>query len=232
MRRISRTSRKPSVVMRPVAAPVRVMMALVATVAPWVKDRTADAATPFSASASATPCRMAALKCGGEERTFFGTARPPGDIRTMSVKVPPTSTPSRYRSSELNEFCLFFIRIHVSLANLHSPWPATLAQGFRSPELVSMARRTCEAVSVAMSARCRTTPSTNPTLQGTVGPMAGRIGACSAHLAVHKAPGGRPATRPWKAAGGGVRMVRNQATFCLFRQIGSCAATDSRIQLR
>ena len=41
--------------MSPVAAPVRVMMALVATVAPWVKDRTAEAATPFSARDSATP---------------------------------------------------------------------------------------------------------------------------------------------------------------------------------
>ena len=95
-------------VMRPVAAPVRVMMALVATVAPWVKDRTADAAAPFSASASATPCRMAALKCGGEERTFFGIARPPGDIRTMSVKVPPTSTPIRYRAVELLMTCRMY----------------------------------------------------------------------------------------------------------------------------
>ena len=84
--------------MRPVAAPVRVMIALVATVAPWVKDRTAEGSTPFSASASATPRRMATLKCGGEERTFFGTARPPGDISTMSVKVPPTSTPTRNRA--------------------------------------------------------------------------------------------------------------------------------------
>ena len=36
MRRISSTSRKPFVVISPVTAPVRVMIALVAIVAPWV----------------------------------------------------------------------------------------------------------------------------------------------------------------------------------------------------
>ena len=54
----SRTSRKPRVVMRPVSAPSRSMMALVATVVPWATSVQSPADKRFSASRFSSVSRM------------------------------------------------------------------------------------------------------------------------------------------------------------------------------
>ena len=60
-RRISSTSRKPRVVMRPVLAPFCSRMVLVATVVAWTTEATSPGAAPQSASAAATPSAIPRL---------------------------------------------------------------------------------------------------------------------------------------------------------------------------
>ena len=89
----SRTSSKPSVVRTAVTAPFCSSTALVATVVPWMKRPTSAGAAPARAStrrtAWAVPCRRSL----GVRRDLGEASRPSWPRATMSVKVPPMSTP-------------------------------------------------------------------------------------------------------------------------------------------
>ena len=90
-RRISRTSRKPVVVMTPVTAPLRSSRALVPTVVPWT---TVDSAVRSPAPVS-RPDRKPTAWFAGVDGTLATRAVPAASSRTKtSVKVPPTSTPA------------------------------------------------------------------------------------------------------------------------------------------
>ena len=90
-RRISSTSRKPSVVIIPAFAPLRSSRALVATVVPWIivetelKSRLVAAIIPLK-----NPLDWSPLVDG-----TFSTCTSPNTSSSdrISVKVPPTSTP-------------------------------------------------------------------------------------------------------------------------------------------
>ncbi len=90
-RAASRTSRNPSVVMRPVFAPFRSMMALVAMVEPWIKNWTSFGSTFAFFKAFRTP----SMKAGGVDGTLAVMMSPPSCGRqTISLNVPPMSTPT------------------------------------------------------------------------------------------------------------------------------------------
>ena len=85
-------SRKPPVVTKAIRAPRRSRMALVATVEPCTKSVTAAGSIPAAASAPKAP--MSGLR--GVLGTFTTRTRP-SETATRSVKVPPTSMPTRMR---------------------------------------------------------------------------------------------------------------------------------------
>ncbi len=83
-------SRKPSVVTNAVRAPRRSRRALVATVVPCEITSASPAAIDALASAAITPADWSA----GVDGTL-ATRMPSSSTTTTSVKVPPTSTPTR-----------------------------------------------------------------------------------------------------------------------------------------
>src|SRR5882724_12641783 len=87
-------SRKPSVAMRAVTAPLRSMMALVASVVPWMKRVISPGATPMSSSNSSVPAITACSGAWGVVSTLRVQRCAPAST-TMSVKVPPMSTARR-----------------------------------------------------------------------------------------------------------------------------------------
>jgi hypothetical protein len=89
-------SRKPSVAMRAVTAPLRSMMALVASVVPWRKRSISPEATPISESSSSVPAITASSGAWGVVSTFRVHRCAPAST-TRSVKVPPMSTARRLR---------------------------------------------------------------------------------------------------------------------------------------
>src|ERR687892_161629 len=93
MRPSSSTSSKPSVVRIAVTAPFCSRMALVATVVPWMKRSTSADRAPASASTWVTAAPMPSRRSFGVLGTFVSASRPARSRATMSVKVPPMSTP-------------------------------------------------------------------------------------------------------------------------------------------
>src|SRR6266545_4614137 len=95
-RPISRASRNPAVVRRPVLAPLRSISALVASVVPWMRAATLAASRPASWSRVSTPCSTAWAGSLGVVRSLpTRTAPVTSSTSTRSVKVPPMSTPMR-----------------------------------------------------------------------------------------------------------------------------------------
>ena len=93
MRPSSSTSSKPSVVRTAVTAPFCSRMAFVAMVVPWMKRSTSPARPPVSASTLVTAAPMPSSRSLGVLGTFVSDSRPARSSATMSVKVPPMSTP-------------------------------------------------------------------------------------------------------------------------------------------
>ena len=91
---ISITSRKPSVAMSAVRAPLRSMMALVASVVPCTNTPMSPNVRPASASALRAPSMTATSGSRGVVSSLATCRRPPLSS-TMSVNVPPMSTASR-----------------------------------------------------------------------------------------------------------------------------------------
>src|SRR5882724_8932300 len=89
----SSTSSKPSVVRTAVTAPFCSRMALVAMVVPWMKRSTSPGWPPASASTLVTAAPMPSSRSFGVLGTFVSASRPARSRATMSVKVPPMSTP-------------------------------------------------------------------------------------------------------------------------------------------
>ena len=93
--RISSTSRKPLVVIRPTRAPFCSRMALEATVVPWRISSMAPGGDAGLGEQLGEPVDDGAgivLDAGGD---LLGVDRAVGADSTMSVKVPPMSTPTR-----------------------------------------------------------------------------------------------------------------------------------------
>src|SRR3954468_11405517 len=87
---MNKRSRKPWVAMKATAAPLRSSTALVATVEPWPRSFICARSMPEAVSAAKAP--MSGLR--GVLGTLVMTTLPPSTA-TRSVKVPPTSTPTR-----------------------------------------------------------------------------------------------------------------------------------------
>ena len=99
--RISRASRTPAVVIRPVRAPLPVRMALVVTVVPWtmvsMEGANSPSASGFSTAAAmpASPSITPSDGSPGVDRTLKTSGSAPSRVSRKSVKVPPTSMPMR-----------------------------------------------------------------------------------------------------------------------------------------
>ena len=91
---ISMESRKPSVVTSAVRAPLRSISALVASVVPWITSATSAGATPQVSIAWARAWRTPSSGASGVVSTFAVIRSGPRSS-TISVKVPPISTPIR-----------------------------------------------------------------------------------------------------------------------------------------
>ena len=91
---ISIESRKPSVQTSAVFAPLRSMMALVASVVPWMISDRSDGCRPASLRISATPVSTPSSGARVVVSTLT-LRRPPLHSSARSVKVPPMSTASR-----------------------------------------------------------------------------------------------------------------------------------------
>ena len=98
-RAMCRMSRKPRVVIMPTSAPARSITMLVATVVPWNTASIAPGSTPASPQTLRMPCTTPSdWSCGVLETLVTTTCRSapsPDRSSTMSVNVPPTSTPTR-----------------------------------------------------------------------------------------------------------------------------------------
>ena len=70
------------------------MMALVASVVPWITTSTSAGSIPASPSACAIPCSTPSSGALGVVSTLLVKVSPPPASAT-SVKVPPISTPTR-----------------------------------------------------------------------------------------------------------------------------------------
>src|SRR5262245_39282622 len=91
MRPISSTSRKPRVVTRPTAPTRRSTIALVTSVVPWASE----AQWPTALATAARPFSTPPAGLAGVVGTLSELMRPAASHATRSVKVPPTSTPTR-----------------------------------------------------------------------------------------------------------------------------------------
>src|SRR5262249_3650678 len=98
MRRISSTSRNPAVVMRPVRAPFSSRIALEATVVPCRTSARSPPPSPGSPKSPPTPSTIPRPESATLDEPFLVWMRPPWSSSTMSVKVPPMSTPTRKRA--------------------------------------------------------------------------------------------------------------------------------------
>lgn len=98
-RRISRMSRKPSVVIRAVRAMFPVTRALVAAVVPWtmrsISPMKASRLSEKAAAASPRAPRTPAEKSSGVEGDLNSRSPPASSMTTQSVKVPPVSMQTR-----------------------------------------------------------------------------------------------------------------------------------------
>src|SRR5215212_975008 len=94
---MARASLKPSVVSSAILAPLRSIRAFVTSVVPWTIVPTCRASTPSRPSNSASPLSTPSDGSSGAVRTL-PTARLPvsSSIRTISVNIPPMSTPTRW----------------------------------------------------------------------------------------------------------------------------------------
>src|SRR5262245_7389064 len=125
---MNRRSRKPAVAMKATDAPLRSSTALVATVEPWPRSSMRARSTPEAVSAAKAP--MSGLR--GVLGTFVTTTLP-SSTATRSVKVPPTSTPTRIALPCLElglQLGDLFPQLLVLLAGLGS-------HGFHRVELVA-----------------------------------------------------------------------------------------------
>src|SRR5690349_22217789 len=99
-RRISRLSRKPSVTSMPTLAPLPSSMVLVAIVEPCTNSaQPSIRAVRLRPSAFAAASTTASTPCAGLDGTdgsLNTQMRPCASARTMSVNVPPMSTPMRH----------------------------------------------------------------------------------------------------------------------------------------
>src|SRR5262245_39157020 len=93
MRPISSTSSNPRVVRIAVAAPFCSRIAFVATVVPWMKRSTSAGRAPARARTLRTAVAMPSSRSLGVVGTFVRARRPSRPSATMSVNVPPISTP-------------------------------------------------------------------------------------------------------------------------------------------
>ena len=91
---ISMESRNPSVVTSAVRAPLRSISALVARVVPWITSATSSGATALDSIAWARAWRTPSSGASGVVSTFAVIRSGPRSS-TISVKVPPISTPIR-----------------------------------------------------------------------------------------------------------------------------------------
>src|SRR5882724_6616769 len=89
----SSTSSMRSVVRTAVTAPFCSRMALVAMVVPWMKRSTSPGWPPASARTLVTAAPMPSSRSFGVLGTLVSASRPARSRATMSVKVPPMSTP-------------------------------------------------------------------------------------------------------------------------------------------
>src|SRR5262249_24921548 len=100
-------SLKPAVASIPVTAPRRSITALVASVVPCTISLTSVMATFSSESRAWTPSMTASEgSCGVVKRLCTDILRPRGSNRAKSVKVPPTSTPTRYTGTYPSCACI------------------------------------------------------------------------------------------------------------------------------
>lgn len=90
-----RMSRKPLVVMKAMRAPLRSSTALVAIVEPCTRSSIPDTGTVDSMMALNAP----SSGFPGTDGTLAMVMAPSASIATRSVKVPPTSTPTRMTQS-------------------------------------------------------------------------------------------------------------------------------------
>ena len=77
----------------PTLAPVPVITAFVATVLACTKRRTSPGTASPARTICSSPEQIASLKSRVEDRTLRIDRRPAESTATMSVNVPPTSTP-------------------------------------------------------------------------------------------------------------------------------------------
>ncbi len=98
-RRSSISSRCPSVASRPVGAPLISIMVLSAVVVPWTKasraPQKAVGSSPKVAASCSMPVRTPTDWSSGVVGVLSRTTWPSGVMQIRSVKVPPTSTPTR-----------------------------------------------------------------------------------------------------------------------------------------
>lgn len=88
---ISSTSLNPAVVTIAVFAPVRSMSALTAIVLPWLKPVTSPGSTPVASQMASMPAESPPMKSAVLDVLTAWTSSSP--TRTVSVNVPPMSTP-------------------------------------------------------------------------------------------------------------------------------------------
>src|SRR5262245_15002765 len=125
MRPISSTSPKPRVVTRPTAPTRRSTIALVTKVVPCASEAQRPATRPTAARPSSTPPAGLAGVVG----TLSDVIRPAESQATRSVKVPPTSTPTRTPSA-----------ITRSASCDHAPRASPSCDAEASPDLVGPLR--------------------------------------------------------------------------------------------
>ena len=95
-RAICSTCRKPLVVTSPTVAPLPSRIAFVATVVPCSTCATSDRAMPASSQTFPMPASTPTAWSAGVDAVFARHVRPlASSTSSTSVKVPPTSTPSR-----------------------------------------------------------------------------------------------------------------------------------------
>jgi len=83
------------VVKSPVRAPFFWRIVFDATVVPCTTSTTVSGAMSAAPSTSARPCTTARPGSSGVDDVLFTSSAPSGSVTTMSVKVPPMSTPTR-----------------------------------------------------------------------------------------------------------------------------------------
>ena len=131
-RRISRASRTPAVVIRPVRAPRRVRVALVVTVVPWtITSIDAMKAAKSSAASSRRPLMTPTEGSSGVDSTLWITGSTPPARTKKSVNVPPTSMPTFNRGFSEGSRSRQCLRASTSITTAMAVSPA--AQPWNRP---------------------------------------------------------------------------------------------------